>query len=121
MTLAAVLLAGGKSRRMGRDKATLTVDGVPLWRRQLAILREVSPAALYVAARQAPAWLPRDARFIADPVPQRGPLGGLAATLAAMDATHLLALAVDMPAMSGAHLGAAARHRAARCDAVIAG
>jgi molybdopterin-guanine dinucleotide biosynthesis protein A len=104
MTLAAVLLAGGESRRMGRDKATLLLDGIPLWQRQLALLRQLSPAALLVSGRQPPAWLPADARFIADPPPARGPLGGLAAALAAMPATHLLALAIDMPAMSAAHL-----------------
>lgn len=104
MTLAAVLLAGGESRRMGRDKATLEIGGAPLWHRQLALLQSLSPRALLVSARRKPAWLPAQARFIPDPAPSRGPLGGLAATLAAMDATHLLALAVDMPAMTAAHL-----------------
>lgn len=103
MTLAVVLLAGGESRRMGRDKATLLIDGMPLWQRQLAILRQVSPV-MFVSARERPAWLPAEAQFIADMPPARGPLGGLAATLAAMPCTHLLALAVDMPAMIAAHL-----------------
>ncbi len=103
MTLAAVLLAGGESRRMGRDKAALVIDGVPLWQRQIAVLRQLSPL-LYVSARERPAWLPDDAHFIADAAPARGPLGGLAATLAVMQGTHLLALAVDMPAMSAEHL-----------------
>lgn len=104
MTLSAALLAGGESRRMGRDKATLLLNGIPLWYRQLAVLRELSPAVLFVSARQPPAWLPPDARFIADPPPARGPLGGLAAALEAMRGTHLLALAIDMPAMTAAHL-----------------
>jgi molybdopterin-guanine dinucleotide biosynthesis protein A len=103
MTLAAVLLAGGESRRMGRDKATLMIDGIPLWQRQIGVLRQLS-AVLFVSARERPAWLPVDARFIADAPPARGPLGGVAATLAVMPCTHLLALAVDMPAMSAAHL-----------------
>jgi molybdopterin-guanine dinucleotide biosynthesis protein A len=103
MTLGAVLLAGGESRRMGRDKATLVIDGMALWQRQLGILRELTPM-LFVSARERPAWLPVDAHFIADVPPARGPLGGLAATLAAARGTHLLALAVDMPAMSAAHL-----------------
>ncbi len=103
MTLATVLLAGGESRRMGRDKATLVIDGLPLWRRQIAILRQLTPV-LFVSARERPAWLPDEARFIADAPPARGPLGGLAATLAVMPGTHLLALAVDMPAMSAEHL-----------------
>ena len=104
MTLATVLLAGGESRRMGCDKATLLLDGIPLWQRQIALLRELSPCALLVSARQAPAWLPSDARFVADAPPARGPLGGLAAALKAMPATHLLALAIDLPAMTAAHL-----------------
>jgi molybdopterin-guanine dinucleotide biosynthesis protein A len=104
MTLAAVLLAGGESHRMGRDKATLKIGAIPLWQRQIALLQSLFPDALFVSARQNPAWLPAEARFIPDPAPARGPLGGLAATLAAMDATHLLALAVDMPAMTAAHL-----------------
>ena len=104
MTLAAVLLAGGESLRMGRDKATLFIDGLPLWQRQLALLRRLSPAAVFVSARRPPPWLPAEARFIADPPPARGPLSGLAAALSAMTATHLLALAIDMPAMSAAHL-----------------
>jgi molybdopterin-guanine dinucleotide biosynthesis protein A len=104
MNLAAVLLAGGESRRMGRDKAMLMIDGVPLWRRQIGVLRELSPAGLFVSGRAAPGWLPDDAVFIADPLPACGPLGGLAATLAAMDATHLVALAVDMPMMTATHL-----------------
>jgi len=104
MTLAAVLLAGGESRRMGCDKATLVLDGIPLWQRQLALLRELSPCALLVSGREPPAWLPPDARFIADSPPARGPLGGLAAALEALPATHLLALAIDLPAMNAAHL-----------------
>ena len=38
MTLAAVLLAGGESRRMGCDKAALLLNGIPLWQRQIALL-----------------------------------------------------------------------------------
>jgi molybdopterin-guanine dinucleotide biosynthesis protein A len=104
MTLAAVLLSGGESRRMGRDKATLLLDGVPLWQRQLGLLRELSPCALLVSARERPGWLPQDVRFVADSAPARGPLGGLAAALEAMAASHLLALPIDLPAMTAAHL-----------------
>ena len=40
MAHSAVLLAGGKSSRMGRDKAHILVHGEPLWRRQLRVLSE---------------------------------------------------------------------------------
>ena len=104
MTLAAVLLAGGESRRMGCDKAHLLCEGEPLWKRQIALLRRLSPAELFVSARNAPAWLPTDAHFVADLPPVRGPLSGIASALAAMTATHLIALPIDMPLMDAAHL-----------------
>ena len=89
---------------MGRDKATLMLEGHPLWQRQLGLLRELSPAEMFIAGHHAPEWLPVDLRFIADPPDGQGPLGGVTAALGAMSATHLLALAIDMPAMSAGHL-----------------
>jgi molybdopterin-guanine dinucleotide biosynthesis protein A len=115
MTLAAVLLAGGESRRMGRDKSTLTVDGIPLWRRQLDLLRRLAPAELLVSARYEPHWLPADARFVADAAPGHSPLGGLAAALEGTRCSHLLALAIDQPAMTASHLAALWRAAAPRC------
>jgi molybdopterin-guanine dinucleotide biosynthesis protein A len=115
MNLSAVLLAGGESRRMGRDKAMLVIDGIPLWQRQMALLRELDPAALFVSARARPAWLPAEARFIADAPAGRGPLAAIAATLPEIETTHLLALAVDMPAMSAWHIATLWRHAAPRC------
>ena len=44
----AVLLAGGRSTRMGRDKALLPLaDGRLLWQRQLAVLEQLAPAELF--------------------------------------------------------------------------
>jgi molybdopterin-guanine dinucleotide biosynthesis protein A len=79
------------------------------------LVRRLFPVAIFVSARQPPAWLPADTCFVADPLPARGPLGGLAATLATMPATHLLALAVDMPAMTAAHLATLWRAAAPGC------
>ena len=52
MTLSAVLLAGGESRRMGRDKATIVFRGQPLWQRQIALLRDLQPEKIFVSVRK---------------------------------------------------------------------
>jgi molybdopterin-guanine dinucleotide biosynthesis protein A len=100
LSLTAVLLAGGESRRMGRDKATIEFDRQPLWKRQIEVLRAVGPEKIFVSARTEPSWLPEDAELLLDDPPSRGPLSGLTKALAAMRTTHLLALAVDMPFMT---------------------
>jgi molybdopterin-guanine dinucleotide biosynthesis protein A len=100
MNISAVLLAGGESRRMGKDKATVLFRGKSLWQIQLELLRKLEPAEVFVSARTDPSWRPADVQFVADIPPSRGPLSGLAASLAAMRTTHLLALAIDVPFMT---------------------
>lgn len=104
MTLTAVLLVGGESRRMGRDKATIEFEGRPLWERQLEILRSLAPEKTFVSARTMPSWLPDDVELLVDDPPSRGPLSGLTKTAAALRTTHLVALAVDMPFMTAEQL-----------------
>jgi len=99
-TLTAVLFVGGLSRRMGTDKATLEFAGEPLWARQLRLLRELKPDALWISARARPVWCPAEIETIIDEPPSRGPLTGLAAALGKLQTSHLLALAVDMPRMT---------------------
>jgi molybdopterin-guanine dinucleotide biosynthesis protein A len=104
MNISAVLLAGGESRRMGKDKATLLFRGKPLWQIQLELLRKLQPAEVFVSARTDPVWRPAGVQFVADDPPSRGPLSGLAAALAQMRARHLLALAIDMPFITEKYL-----------------
>src|SRR5260221_8234270 len=104
MTLTAVLFAGGLSRRMGADKATLSFAGGPLWARQLGVLRDLKPDALWISARTRPAWCPPEIEVVPDEPPSLGPLSGLVATLPRLQTSHLLALAVDLPQMTTEHL-----------------
>jgi molybdopterin-guanine dinucleotide biosynthesis protein A len=85
---------------MGRDKATLLFHGKPLWQIQLGTLGRLKPAEILVSARTDPVWRPDDVQFVADDPPSRGPLSGIAASLAQMRTAHLLALAIDMPFMT---------------------
>jgi molybdopterin-guanine dinucleotide biosynthesis protein A len=100
MTLSAVLLAGGESRRMGVDKATIIFRGAPLWERQLGILQELQPEKTFVSARENPPWRPAETELLLDEAPSRGPLSGLKRALEVMETSHLIALAVDMPFMT---------------------
>jgi molybdopterin-guanine dinucleotide biosynthesis protein A len=104
MNISAVLLAGGKSRRMGKDKATLLFRGKPLWQTQLELLQKLQPTEILLSARTDPVWRPADVQLIADDPPSRGPLGGLAASLGKMRTNHLLALAIDMPFVTEEYL-----------------
>ena len=118
MTLTALLLVGGESRRMGRDKATIELGGRPLWERQLELLRGVRPEKIFVSARSAPSWLPDTVELLVDDAPSRGPLSGLTKGFVEMRTTHLLVLAVDMPIMSAAELGSLLERATKGCGVV---
>jgi molybdenum cofactor guanylyltransferase len=104
MTLTGMLLAGGRSRRMGQDKATVTFEGQPLWQRQIDLLRGLSPATLWISARSRRPWCPAEIEVVLDEPPSRGPLSGLAAGLGRLQTSHLLVLGIDLPQVSVGHL-----------------
>ncbi len=97
---AAVLLAGGRSTRMGRDKATLLIDGQQLWQRQLDKLRALRPRELFISGRRDGPYAGAGCEIIEDAVPDLGPLGGVAAALSRAESPLVLVLAVDLPAMT---------------------
>jgi molybdenum cofactor guanylyltransferase len=93
---AAAVLAGGASRRMGRDKATLAVGGVELASLALGAAARVAHPVVLVAPEGHPA------RRVAAPAvadPGLGPLAALAAALDALAAEHVLVLAGDHPGL----------------------
>jgi molybdopterin-guanine dinucleotide biosynthesis protein A len=104
MSFSAVLLCGGESRRMGRDKALVQWRGRALWDLQLEKLRQLQPAKIFLSTRTEQSWRPIDVELVLDGAISRGPLSGLAATISRCDSDHLLALAVDLPLMTSAHL-----------------
>jgi molybdenum cofactor guanylyltransferase len=95
MTAAAVL-AGGASRRMGRDKATMAVGGVELAGLALAAAGRVAGRVVLVAPEGHPARR-LAAEAVADP--GLGPLAALAAAFDALDDDHVLVLAGDHPGL----------------------
>ena len=99
-TFTAVLLAGGRSTRMGRDKAGVILDGTPLWQRQLATLRAANPHELLISGRSDGPYAGAGLEIAPDETPGLGPLGGIATALRRMQCERLLVLAVDLPAMT---------------------
>ena len=99
MRFSAALMAGGKSTRMGFDKCLIEVNGVPLWQRQLDLLGSLA-SEIFVVAPERPAWVLDNATWLKDLVQDQGPIGGLAAALAAAVNQNVIILAVDMPYMS---------------------
>ena len=91
-----VLLAGGKSRRMGEDKRHLVVGGQTLLERGLGVLRSIFQEVLVVIAQDSPP-LDVDARVVRDLVPDCGSLGGLYTGLTQAITPHIFVVACDMP------------------------
>ena len=71
---AALILAGGRSSRMGRSKHSLRVGGVRVLDRMAARLQRVFPR-VYVAQGTRALRLPAGARGVRDLAPRQGPLG----------------------------------------------
>ena len=111
-TLSAVILAGGRSLRMGRDKAWLPVHGRPLLARQIALVQALRPAQTFISGRADVDYSALGCRVLHDLKAGLGPLGGIERALHACDANLLLVLAVDLAAITSAFLGGLA----ARCD-----
>ncbi len=102
MRWSAVLLAGGKSSRMGRDKAFLEIESQPLWRRQVATLTSMAPEQLMISGPPRPEW--KAFEVVSDEQANAGPLAGFATALRNCRRPHLLVLAVDLPCMTSEYL-----------------
>ncbi|RMH31628.1 MAG: molybdenum cofactor guanylyltransferase [Planctomycetota bacterium] len=76
----AYILAGGRSRRFGSDKAWAQLNGVPLIAHVALAVKSVA-GRVTVVADTPDKFSPLGLRTIADQTPHRGPLGGLAAAI----------------------------------------
>lgn len=93
-----MILAGGASRRMGRDKLALTVGGVPLIQRSYSALANRCEEVLIVASEESPQDYGIPAHSIVDLRPGRkGPLAAMEAGLAAARNDHVFVAAGDAP------------------------
>jgi len=94
----AVVLAGGRSRRMGRDKALLPFGGYEtLAEYQFRRLEKIFPR-IYISAKTNK--FPFEAPLILDQSDEYSPMVALASVLAQSQASSLFLLGVDMPFVS---------------------
>jgi molybdenum cofactor guanylyltransferase len=125
----AAILAGGQASRFGgADKSALTVDGVRILDRQLAMLADVDGLDEILFVGRTPSNTPTTSRNSFPqlrPIPDRiagcGPLGGIHAALSAARSAPLFVIACDMPFVDAdlvAHLVALAAGDDA-ADAVV--
>ena len=95
-----IILAGGRSRRLGRDKAVEPFEGQPLIRRVIERIQPLTAEIVVVvadAARGEALPLQDDERVAMDLFPGGGSLGGIFSGLAAADSQWGLVVACDMP------------------------
>lgn len=90
-----IVLAGGQSRRMGRDKALLSHGGETMLARVLGMVGGVVDDMVVVGRQSETEHL--GARWVEDEVPGLGPLGGLITGLRLARHPSVLVVACDMP------------------------
>ena len=96
-----VLIAGGKSRRMGQDKRFLKVDGTSLIDRTVDVLEEVFTSVVIALAGPLEHWNARGHPVVFDALPDCGSLGAYRG-LVASPQPKIFAVACDMPFLNPA-------------------
>lgn len=100
MNFSAVILAGGQSLRMGRDKAWLEIGGETLLARQINLVRAAGATEVFISGRAERDYSSFNAAVLTDNFPNCGPLAGIESALRVCCESLLLVLAVDMPHMT---------------------
>jgi molybdopterin-guanine dinucleotide biosynthesis protein A len=98
LSVSAAIMAGGKSKRMGQDKAWIELDGEPLIKRVADVLAEIADEVLIVA--NDPKYERLGLRVVRDRWPDGGALGGIATGVGAATHDSVLVAACDMPFLS---------------------
>jgi len=99
----ALVLAGGKSQRLGMEKATVRLGGETLLARAIRLARPLGE--VWVVGDGRPLAVPPGVRLVADLLPGKGPLGGLYTGLLLSPSPYAAALGCDMPFIDSQLLG----------------
>lgn len=96
----AAILAGGKSTRMGTEKALLRLEGKPLVVRQVELLQAAFASVLVVTNSDATRQALTGVRTVSDLLDNQGPIGGLHAALKSAVTEWVFVVGCDMPFVS---------------------
>ena len=103
-TFAAAILAGGKSKRFGSDKAFHKIQNATLWEDQVEKVSQLMPSEIIISSNENQSFNTPH-KIIVDSVKDQGPLRGIVDILNATKADRILILAVDLPKISINFLG----------------
>lgn len=94
--MTAIILAGGKSRRMGFNKAFLPYADKTFIEHQIARLNKIFDEII-LSANDARLYAHLNLPIVSDILPERGPLSGICAGLIRSTSFHSFVIACDMP------------------------
>ena len=100
----AIILAGGRSTRFGRDKLAEPVDGRPLLHHAAEAVAAVAIDVIVVAPPDVVPPLPDGVRLVHDEAPFEGPLAGCMTGLVAAREPVVVVVGGDMPSLEPAVL-----------------
>ncbi len=95
-----IILCGGKSVRMGKNKAFLEVGGIPIIQRIFSVFEELFKEILIIT-NQRELFTDLNAKIYNDLIPDRGALGGLYTGLFYSSFRYSFCVACDMPFLKG--------------------
>jgi len=98
--MTSIVLAGGKSLRLGRDKASIVIGGERLIQRVINLVAHLSDEIIVVTSEQQKGlalFSDLSAKVVVDIYPGKGSLGGIYTGLRASSFSHSLVVACDMP------------------------
>lgn len=98
--ISAAVQAGGKSARMGTDKAFVLLNDKPLIAHVLERVRQAGPDELFIIANNPERYGRLGAAVYADRIAGRGPLAGICTALEIARHPNVLVVACDMPFVS---------------------
>jgi len=90
-----IILAGGKSTRFGSDKSFMEINGQPLLKKQISVLKKKFRKIIIVSDNAGHKY--KDTQTVKDIVPCCGPLGGIYSGLIMSPSFHNFVVACDMP------------------------